>query len=79
MISSSEKCAEEGRVIEGPNMERWGQRGTEICSFVGSEWHSLPLGKPCDRLASLEWCLFLGLRGLTQQHECMHSVVVRLH
>lgn len=38
-----------------------GQRGTEIFGFVGSEWHSLPLLKPCDPLTSLVWCQFAGL------------------
>ena len=49
----SGKCVQRGRVLKGQNMERWGQRGTEICGFVGSAWHSLPLLKPCDQLASL--------------------------
>lgn len=66
-IIASGKCAE--RVFKGQNVERWGQRGTEICGVVGSAWHSLPLLKPCDRLASLAWCRFPGLGGLTQHHE----------
>lgn len=44
--------------------EMGGQRRTEICGFVGSAWHSLPLLKPCDRLASLVWCQFPGLGGI---------------